>query len=163
MDIGLQVLFTGIGATALMDGAMLARERILGVAKPDYGFVGRWLAHMAHGQFAHARIAAAPAVRGERAIGWAAHYAIGIAFAGILYGSAGAGWFRAPTIGIALAVGIATVAAPLLVMQPAMGAGFAASRTPRPNAARIQSIATHAIFGLGLYGAGLLSSFIAAP
>ena len=63
MDIGLQVLFTGIGATALMDGAMLARERILGVAKPDYGFVGRWLAHMAHGQFAHARIAAAPAVR----------------------------------------------------------------------------------------------------
>jgi hypothetical protein len=163
MDIGTQVLFTGIGATALMDAAMVARERFLGIAQPDYGLVGRWLGHMARGRFAHSRIAAAPAVKGERAIGWAAHYAIGIAFAGLLYGTAGAGWFRAPTIGIALAVGVATVAAPFLVMQPAMGAGFAASRTPRPNAARAQSLVTHALFGLGLYGAGLLSSLIAAP
>ena len=31
-----------------------------------------------------------------------------------------------------LAVGMGTVAAPLLVMQPAMGSGFAASRTPTP-------------------------------
>ena len=163
MDAHTQVLFTGIGATALMDVAMVARERFLGIPQPDYGFVGRWLGRMAHGQFVHPRIAAAPTVRGERAIGWAAHYAIGIAFAGLLYGLAGAGWFRAPTIGIALAVGVATVAVPFLVMQPAMGAGFAASRTPRPNAARIQSLATHAIFGLGLYAAGLLSSFIPAP
>ena len=163
MDTQMQVLFTGIGATAFMDVAMVARERFLGIPQPDYGFVGRWLGHMAHGQFAHPRIAAAPAVRGERAIGWAAHYASGIAFAGLLYGIAGDGWFRAPTIGIALAVGIATVAAPFLVMQPAMGAGFAANRTPRPNAARAQSIATHAIFGLGLYAAAWTTRVLSAP
>jgi len=162
MDVAGNVLLTGIGATALMDAAMVARGRLLGIAAPDYGLVGRWIGHMPRGRFAHTRIASAPAVKGERAIGWAAHYAIGIAFAALLYGLAGAEWFRAPTIGIALAVGIGTVAAPFLVMQPAMGAGLAASRTPRPNAARAQSLATHAIFGLGLYAAGLFSSLITA-
>jgi hypothetical protein len=48
-------------------------------------------------------------------------------------------------------VGIGTVAAPFFLMQPGMGAGIAASRTPRPNAARLQSLLTHAVFGLGLY------------
>ncbi len=163
MDMAGSVLLTGIGATAVMDLAMVARRRLLGIATPDYGLVGRWLGHMPHGRFAHPRISAAPAVQGERWIGWAAHYAIGIAFAAVLLLVAGPGWFRAPTIGTALAVGIATVAAPFLVMQPAMGAGFAASRTPRPNAARAQSLATHAIFGLGLYAAGLLSSLLPAP
>jgi hypothetical protein len=36
-------------------------------------------------------------------------------------------------------------------MQPGMGAGVAASRTPRPGAARMQSLVTHAVFGLGLF------------
>jgi hypothetical protein len=36
-------------------------------------------------------------------------------------------------------------------MQPAMGAGIAASRTPRPAAARIHSLVMHAVFGLGLF------------
>ena len=53
-----------------------------------------------------------------------------------------------------LAVGIGSVAAPFLVMQPGMGAGIAARRTPRPGAARFQSLVTHAIFGLGLYATG---------
>jgi hypothetical protein len=37
------------------------------------------------------------------------------------------------------------------VMQPAMGAGIAASRTPRPNLARLRSVVTHTVYGLGLY------------
>lgn len=163
MDMAGSVLLTGIGATAVMDLAMVARRRLLGIAAPDYGLVGRWLGHMPRGRFVHAKMAAVPAIAGERAIGWTAHYAIGIAFAAVLLLVAGPGWFRAPTIGTALAVGIATVAAPFLVMQPAMGAGLAARRTPRPNAARLQSLATHAIFGLGLYGAGLLSTLLPAP
>ena len=62
-----------------------------------------------------------------------------------------------PDLGPALLVGIGSVAAPFLVMQPGMGAGIAASRTPRPAAARLQSLVTHAIFGLGLYAAGWLA------
>jgi hypothetical protein len=66
---------------------------------------------------------------------------------------------RHPTIGPALIVGVGSVAAPFLVMQPGMGAGIAASRTPRPSAARLQSLVTHAIFGVGLYGAGWVTRF----
>ena len=63
---------------------------------------------------------------------------------------------ESPPLGPALAVGIGTAAAPFFLMQPGMGAGFAAGRTPRPNAARLQSLITHSVFGLGLYGSALL-------
>ena len=116
---------------------------------------------MAHGRLRHESIAAAARVRGERFIGWTAHYLTGIAFAAILLGLFGIEWTRAPTLGPALAVGIASVTAPFFLMQPGMGAGIAASRSPNPNAARLRSLITHAIFGLGLYVSGLAASFLA--
>jgi hypothetical protein len=84
-------------------------------------------------------------------IGWVAHYLVGILFAVLLLSVWGIAWVRHPTIGPALIVGIGTVVAPFLLMQPGMGAGVAASRAPRPAAARMQSLITHTIFGLGLY------------
>jgi hypothetical protein len=147
-------LVIGIGATLVMDMWGFARKPLLGIAPPDYGLVGRWLAHMTRGRFRHDTIAASPPVRGERLIGWIAHYLIGIAFAAVLLGIWGLAWVQRPAIGPALAVGIGTVAAPFLLMQPGMGAGIAASRTPRPASARLQSLITHAVFGLGLYAAG---------
>ena len=150
----------GAGATVAMDLWMLARRRLLGLPLPDYGLVGRWLAHMGRGRFVHARIADACPVPGERMLGWAAHYATGIAFAGLLLAIGGLEWAHEPTPGLAIGVGLATVAAPVLLMQPGMGAGIAASRTPKPWAARRQSLLTHAIFGLGLYlGAWTLHAF----
>ena len=156
MDYAGSILFMGIGATLATDLWALARRRLLGVPAPDWGLVGRWFGHMARGRFRHERIAAAEPVRGERAIGWAAHYLIGIAYAGVLLAICGLAWVRQPTLAPALAVGIATVAAPFLLMQPGMGAGIAASRTPRPNSARLQSVVMHTVFGLGLYAAGLV-------
>jgi len=153
-------LVIGIGATLVMDLWGMARKPLLGIAPPDYSLVGRWLAHMARGRFRHASIAAASPVRGERVIGWAAHYLIGVAFAAVLLGIWGLGWVQCPTIGPALAVGIGTVAAPFLLMQPGMGAGIAASRTPRPASTRLQSLITHMVFGLGLYAAGWGAHFM---
>ena len=153
----------GLGATALMDLWGLARQPLLRIPSPDYAPVGRWLAHMVHGRFRHASIAAAPPARGERLLGWTAHYLIGIAFAAALVAVAGPSWLRQPTLAPAMLVGLATVAAPFLLMQPAMGAGIAASRTPRPAAARMQSLVTHAVFGLGLYLAGRALQASVAP
>jgi hypothetical protein len=156
MDYAGSTLFIGAGATLATDLWTIARVRLLGVPPPNWGLVGRWLGHMARGRFRHERIATAKPVRGERVIGLTAHYLIGIAFAGALLAIGGLAWARQPTLAPAMAVGIATVAAPFLLMQPGMGAGIAASRTPRPGAVRLQSLATHAVFGLGLYAAGLL-------
>jgi hypothetical protein len=134
----------------------VVRTRLFGVAPPDFGLVGRWLAHVARGRFRHDSIAGAPRVRGERAIGWIGHYLIGISFAAVLIGTWGIEWLGQPSLGPALFVGIVTVVAPYFVLQPGMGAGIAASRTPRPATARLHSLVTHAIFGLGLYAAGWL-------
>ena len=160
MDYLVCALLIGAGATVVTDIWAIARRRLFGIPLPDYGLVGRWLAYLAHGRFRHDRIAATPPVPRERLIGWSAHYLIGVAFAAMLLAIWGLDWARHPTLGPALIVGIGTVAAPFLIMQPGMGAGIAASRTPHPAAARVQSLVTHAIFGLGLYATGQIISFV---
>lgn len=158
LDYLMCALMIGVGATAVMDLWAVARKRLLRTPSLDYGLVGRWLAYLPRGRFRHDPIAASPPVRGERAIGWIAHYLIGVVFAGLLLAIWGLGWARHPTIGPALIVGIGSVAAPFLLMQPGMGAGIAASRTPRPAVARIHSLVTHTVFGLGLYAASWITS-----
>lgn len=153
---------TGIIATALTDLWGYARQPLLGVAAPNYALVGRWIGHMRHGRFHHAAIAKSPPVRGERVLGWTAHYLIGIAFAALLIAGAGMDWLQTPSLMPALLTGILTVAAPFLLMQPGMGLGVAAANTPQPRIARLHSLITHAIFGFGLYLGGLLAHSLCA-
>ena len=143
-------MLIGIGATAVMDAWLLLLRR-LGIPTLNFAFIGRWVGHLLRGRFSHAAIAKATPIRGELAWGWLTHYAVGVAFATVLIGIQGAQWIYSPTQLPALAVGISTVAAPLLVMQPAMGSGFAASRTPTPVKNCLRSLANHTVFGLGLY------------
>lgn len=163
MDISLEtaagVLFIGCGATAIMDLWLLVLRR-LGVPTLDFSMIGRWVGHWRRGVFSHQAIAKATPVKGELALGWLFHYATGVAFAALLIAIQGAGWMRGPSLFPALAVGLATVTAPWLVMQPAMGAGVAASRTPTPSRNRARSLANHAMFGLGLYVAALVTAWI---
>ena len=149
MDIA-RVAAIGAGATAVMD-AWIALQRRMGAKPLDLSLVGRWVGNMPRGVFVHAAIASARPVRGEQALGWLAHYAVGIAFAALLVAIAGPAWASDPTPMPALAVGAVTVAAPWLLMQPAMGAGFAGSRTPSPARSRLRSLFNHMVFGAGLY------------
>lgn len=151
----------GLGATALMDLFALLRQRLFGVVAPDYALLGRWIVHMANGRFRHDSIAAVAPIRGERVIGWATHYLTGIAFASVLLATWGIGWARQPTIVPALIVGIGSVAAPFLLMQPGMGAGIAARRTRHPWVARARSLVTHATFGFGLYASAWVVHLLA--
>jgi hypothetical protein len=155
---GLQIVAIGAGATAVMDAwlALLAR---LGVRGLDLALVGRWLGHLAHGTWSHDAIAKTRPVARERVLGWLAHYGAGVAFAMLLVAVAGGGWLRDPAFVPAFAVGLATVAAPWLVMQPAMGAGFFASRTPSPLRSCVRSLASHAVFGAGLYVSAVVIAY----
>jgi len=152
-------MLIGIGATAVMDAWLLLLKH-LGVPTLNFAFIGRWVGHLFRGQFAHAAIAKAVPIRGELAWGWLTHYAVGVAFATVLVSLQGADWVRSPTLLPALAVGVCTVAAPLLVMQPAMGSGFAASRTPTPLKNCLRSLANHTVFGFGLYLSALAIALI---
>lgn len=151
MQTWTSTILVGLGATVVLDAWTLVRRRLFGTALPDYRLVGRWLAHMPRGRFRHASIAVSTRVRGEGLAGWTAHFLTGIAFAALLPVLSGPGWFCQPTLALALLIGVGTVAAPLFVMQPGMGAGIAGSRSPRPWSTRLQSLLSHAVFGLGLY------------
>ncbi len=140
----------GAIATLLMDGwAVLLRR--CGQKTLDYAMVGRWLGHGWNGRWRHTRIQDSPAVVHERAIGWLAHYALGVGFALLLVGVVGSAWLRAPGMVPALGFGLVSVLLPWLVLQPGMGVGVAASRAAQPWRARVQSVATHLVFGLGLF------------
>ncbi|EIT71912.1 MULTISPECIES: DUF2938 domain-containing protein [Hydrocarboniphaga] len=146
----LSVIAIGCGATLVMDAWLLVLRR-LGIRAASFGLIGRWAAHSVRGRFIHASIATAKSVRGELALGWLVHYAVGILFASLLVASAGPDWIQAPTPAPAVLFGLISVAAPLLIMQPAMGAGFLASKTPKPWASCLRSAANHCVFGAGLY------------
>jgi len=154
-----RIIVIGVGATATMDVWLLLLQR-LGVPTLDFAMIGRWVAHWRSGVFAHEAIGTAPSVGGELALGWLFHYASGVTFAWLLVAIEGVEWARDPSLLPALGVGMATVAAPWLVMQPAMGAGFASSRTPSPFKNRARSLANHAVFGVGLYVAAVLLAWI---
>ena len=140
----------GVGATAVMDLWLLALKRS-GVPTLDFALLGRWVGHVFRGQVAHDAIRRARPIAGELGLGWLTHYAVGIVFAGLLVALQGAAWLDDPAVLPALAWGLATAAAPLFLLQPAMGAGIASSKTAAPLANSLRSLANHAVFGLGLY------------
>jgi hypothetical protein len=154
------VVALGIGATLVIDLWGVFLKRVFRVPAPNYCLVGRWLRHMPAGVLRHANIAAASPKSGECVAGWLAHYAIGVAFALVLALVAPWGWLEEPTILPALAVGLATVISPFLILHPAFGLGVAASKTPNPAQARLRSLMTHAAFGVGLYASGLVLSVV---
>lgn len=155
METVLRVVLIGAGATVVMDVWLMALKR-LGVPTLNFAYIGRWIGNGPGFRWARDGIAKAPPVRGELLLGWMAHYAIGVLFAALLVGVCGMDWALAPTLAPAVSVGIATVLIPLLIMQPAMGAGIASSRTPKPLLNVLKSLANHAVFGIGLYVAALL-------
>lgn len=156
-EMVVRVLLIGAGATAVMDVWLMVLKR-LKVPTLNFGFIGRWVGNGLGYRWAREGMAKAPPVRGELLIGWLAHYAIGMVFAALLLAVCGTAWAQQPTLLPALAVGVATVAAPLLIMQPAMGAGIASSRTPKPLLNVLKSLVNHAVFGAGLYLAALLAA-----
>lgn len=159
MNSYLTIVMIGIGATAFIDLWTLARKHLLGVPAANYALVGRWLAYIPRGQFIHRPISASKSIQGEGIIGWIAHYLIGIGFAAglvLVWGD----WLSTPTLMPAVITGVITVLAPFLIMQPGMGSGLAARKTPNPTMARIHSLVMHLMFGLGLYLSGLFIHFI---
>jgi hypothetical protein len=148
----------GIGATLVMDLWNLFLKRAFGIPSLNYCLLGRWVSHMTGGTLRHASIAAAPEKPHECTVGWMAHYSIGVVFALALVVFTSGDWLAHPTLLPALFYGIATVVFPFFLMQPLIGLGIAASRTPNPVQARLKSLATHTVFGFGLYLCALVVS-----
>ncbi|MDH0300223.1 MULTISPECIES: DUF2938 domain-containing protein [unclassified Pseudomonas] len=153
-SLALSIVFIGIGATLVMDLWTLLLRR-LGIATLNYAMIGRWAGHLLKGRWRHAAIGKAAPIRGESGWGWLIHYATGLVFALLLVAFAGTAWLSSPALSPALLFGGVSVLIPLCVVQPALGAGYFAANTPTPLKSCLRSLATHCVFGLGLYLAAL--------
>ena len=158
----LAALLLGGGATLGMDLWNLFLKTAFGIPSLDYCLLGRWVRHIPEGTLRHASIAAAPGKAHECAVGWITHYTIGVVLAVVFVAVAGDRWLRHPTVLPAVAYGVVTVVFPLFVLQPALGLGIASARAPKPTQARLKSLGTHVVFGLGLYLCGLALSVVRA-
>ena len=157
VEFAWRTVLIGAGATLVMDAwALLLKQ--FGIPSLNFALLGRWIGHLPRGRWLHESIAKAAPVRGERLLGWAAHYSIGIGFAALLLAAFGLKWARSPSLLPALLIGVLTVVAPLLILQPALGAGIASRKTPRPLFNCAKSVVTHTVFGVGLYLAALASA-----
>ena len=151
----LRAVLVGIGATMVMDLWALFLRHVLGISSLNYCLVGRWLRHMPDGKFMHKSIAASPQRSFECTVGWISHYMIGAAFALVFVVLVSSNWLDRPSLMPSLVFGIGTVLVPFLIMQPSFGLGVAASKMPNPTQARLRSLITHAIFGVGLYASAV--------
>lgn len=150
----------GIGASLVMDLWNLFLKRTFSIPSLNYCLLGRWLRHMPGGTLRHANITAAPRMRFECTVGWIAHYTIGVVFAVVFVILVAGDWLARPTLLPALLFGIGTVVFPFFILQPSFGLGIAASRTPNPAQARLKSLVTHTVFGVGLYVCALGVSYV---
>ncbi|MDO6428753.1 DUF2938 domain-containing protein [Thalassotalea sp. 1_MG-2023] len=146
----------GTGATVLFDLWSLLLEKMFNMPPLNWQMVGRWIGLMREGKFYHQKISQSKAVKNELLIGWLTHYLIGIIFAGIFLLIHKVS-FSLLTVSFlsCITFGIVTVVFPFFIMQPCMGLGIAASKTPKPHVARIRSLINHMVFGVGLYVATL--------
>lgn len=154
----LDAIVIGMGATLLIDLWSLLLKYAFRIRSLDYCLLGRWALYLPHGRIVHERISETPAKPHECKVGWTTHYLIGTSFALIFLLVVSETWLVRPTLLPALAFGIATVLVPFFTMQPSFGLGVAASNTPHPNRARLKSLMTHTVFGVGLYGWAYLLS-----
>ena len=64
LEFVLRAFFIGVGATVVMDlWALLLKQ--LGIPSLNFAFLGRWIGHLPHGQWAHESIAKASPIKGE--------------------------------------------------------------------------------------------------
>lgn len=144
-------LVVGVGATLCMDLWAVLSYRILGFQRVNWCLVGRWLSGLAEGRLINDNINTKPKAPGECALGWNAHYLVGVLLSCLFLAIVGEAWLAAPTLWPPLLFGWTSVVLPFFLMQPGMGAGIAGSKTPYPTRVRLRSLLTHTVYGLGLF------------
>jgi hypothetical protein len=156
LELIFKSIVIGAGATALMDLWAIFLNAVFKMPLPNWALAGRWFCGLTGGKVFHDDIAKAAPRTNELAIGWIGHYAIGILYAGVLILVAGPEWLAAPTFLPAWILGMITIGAGWFLMQPGMGAGWAASKRPNPMQVRLFNILAHTVFAIGLYGSALI-------
>lgn len=145
----------GIAGTLAMDVWAYVLTAVFRQPFPNWAMPGRWLAHVFGGRVFHDDIKTAAPVAGERTIGWVFHYAVGVVYGIAFVVLAGRDWLADPAFLPIWLFSLATIAAGWFLLQPGMGLGWAASRTPNPWKVRIMGLMAHTVFAVGMWLAAM--------
>ena len=121
----------------------------------DLHLLGRWIGHILDGNFVFLNIPTLNPIQHEIALGWVAHYIIGILdaiiFMFILKHFVKKSYSDLSVFTISILFGWLLIIFPFLVLEPAMGVGIFAVSSPNPDLTRWLTFSFHSIFGLGLF------------
>lgn len=145
-----QSIILGLVATLFMDIFAWLREKLFQIKPLNYAFVGRWFLYWVEGKFIHDNIVKTPPKKLEYFWGWSIHYFTGFIFA-YLYLMISQTYSLHGSFIYILIFALCTTLIPFILMQPALGFGFFARKTPQPLVSIKNSLIAHATFGVGLY------------
>ncbi len=152
--IGIGILM-GLGGTVAMDIWAVILTRVAGIPAPNWGNVGRWVAHLGRGRVFHPDINQSAPVARERLIGWLFHYAVGAIYGALFLGVMGQSWLEdAPFLPLWI-FSILTIGAGWFLLHPGLGLGWALSKTATPWKGRILGLLAHTMFALGMWSSAL--------
>ncbi|MFW1859497.1 DUF2938 domain-containing protein [Acinetobacter defluvii] len=159
--VSFNIIFIGIGATLLIDLCAVLLKKLFNIPTLNYALMGRWiLIFLRFGKLKHQNIQQAPLQNFEHAFGWVIHYLIGIIFALCFILMVGITWLSQPNLFPAICFGITTVFFPFFIMQPCLGMGLFTSKMAEPWKARLKSLLTHTLFGIGLFLSALIYQYL---
>lgn len=141
----------GVGGTVAMDVWAWVLARLGVVPFPNWAMPGRWFGHVFAGRVFHDDIGAVAPVSGELGLGWLLHYGVGALYGVVFVLLAGAEWVAAPGFFSVWIFSLITIAAGWFLLQPGMGLGWAASKTPNPWKVRALGLVAHTVFAIGMW------------
>ena len=154
LDFLIRSVLIGAFATAALDLWNILLNRMYGHALPNWTFIGRWVVETLGGRPYQPAIGDVGVHANETAIGWAFHYAVGIAFAAALL-LIWPGWATSPSLLPPLIVGWVTIGCGWFILSPLLGGGWAHAKRPDPMTPRLLNILAHTVFGIAMWIAGL--------
>ena len=133
-----------------MDMMSLISHQLFKINAFNYALLGRWVLYWQQKKFTHHNIQQSPPQKYEASIGWFFHYLIGILWT-YLYFILSHFLHYPITLWNTIIFSIITTCIPFLIIQPALGFGMFAQKTPNPFKSMRNSVLAHLYFGLGLY------------
>ena len=152
-----QAVVSGVFATVVLDLFQRLLFAVAGIPPANWAMVGRWFAHIPRGRLFHDDIAQAEPVQGELRLGWIMHYLVGIAYGFVYLGLIVLILERAPSFLNGLVFGVVSVVIPWFLMQPGLGAGVMARKTPKPIVPVSVALANHTVYGIALFAGAVLA------